>query len=492
MPHAVVVGAGLAGLSAAMHLAAAGRQVTVLERSPTVGGLAAPVVATGRGGAAYRLDTGPTVLTMPTLLARPFEALGEDLAAWVTLRRLDPAYRAHFADGSTLDVTADPATMAERIAGFAGASDAAGYLRYVDWVSSLYRVQFPAFVDRDVGSPLRLVRPALARLVALGGFGRWGPRVDRFVADERLRRVLSFQALYAGMSPARALALYAVISYMDLVEGVYYPQGGMAALPVAMAAAAQAHGVQVRTDTPVTGVTWRGGRAVQVRTAERAWACDEVVVTTDGPAAYRLLGRDGRRVERRRPAPSCVVLAAGLTEAWDTAPTVHHSMHFGRAWEQTFADLDAGRLMGDPSWLLSVPSVGDAGLAPRGGHVAYVLFPTPHLQVGPDAAQWQRLRGPYRERILATLAAAGHPGFSGALDAEVLLTPTDWADRGLAAGTPFAAAHTVAQTGPFRTPMRVADNVVLAGASTHPGVGVPTVLVSGRLAARYLVQRRRA
>ncbi len=489
MTRSVVVGAGLAGLAAAMHLAAAGREVTVLEREDRVGGLAAAAPVRGADGAAYRLDTGPTVLTMPALLARPFEDLGEDLADWVTLHRLDPAYRMHFADGSSFDVSADPPVMAERIAAFAGPRDAQGYLRWVDWVSRLYAAQFPTFIDADVDSVLRLVNPHLARVAALRGFGRLGRAVARFVADDRLRRVLSFQALYAGVSPARALALYAVIGYMDLVEGVSYPEGGMSAVPEAMAAAARAHGVQIVTDTAATGVTWRGGRAVEVHAGERSWPCEELVVTLDAPAAYRLLGRDPAAVDSRRHSPSCVVLAAGLTARWRTAPTVHHSMHFGRAWDEVFDDLESGRVMRDPSWLLSVPSATSGGLAPDGGHVAYLLFPTPNLAKGPDAVSWQRERGPYLEHILATVAAAGYPDFADALDESTLLTPADWAERGLAAGTPFAAAHTFGQTGPWRTPQRVAANVVLAGASTTPGVGVPMVLVSGRLAARRLLER---
>ena len=283
------------------------------KRQDHVGGLAASASVHGADGAAYRLDTRPTVLTMPALLARPFEDLGEDLADWVTLHRLDPAYRMHFADGSSLDVSADPPVMAERIAAFAGPRDAQGYLRWVDWVSRLYAAQFPTFIDADVDSVLRLVNPHLARVAALRGFGRLGRAVARFVADDRLRRVLSFQALYAGVSPARALALYAVIGYMDLVEGVSYPEGGMSAVPEAMAAAARAHGVQIVTDTAATGVTWRGGRAVEVHAGERSWPCEELVVTPDAPAAYRLLGRDPAKVDARRHSPSCVVLAAGLT-----------------------------------------------------------------------------------------------------------------------------------------------------------------------------------
>src|SRR5665811_1334218 len=120
--HVVVVGAGLAGLSAAMHLAGAGRRVTVLEAESAPGGRAARVSLPATGGGTYHLDTGPTVLTMPDLLADCFAALGESLSDWVTLRRLDPAYRAQFADGTALSLTSDTDAMTERIRVFSGSS----------------------------------------------------------------------------------------------------------------------------------------------------------------------------------------------------------------------------------------------------------------------------------------------------------------------------------------------------------------------------------
>ena len=242
--HVVVVGAGLAGLSAAMHLAGAGRRVTVLEATSAPGGCAARVSLPAAGGGTYRLDTGPTVLTMPDLLADCFAAVGESLSDWVTLRPLDPAYRAQFADGSSLLVTSDVEAMTERIRAFSSApGDAEGYRRYVDFVTRLYRLQIRDFIDRNFDSPVDLLGLSLAKLVALRGFSRLGPTVARYFRDERLQRVFSFQALYAGVSPARALAIYAVISYMDLVEGVSYPVGGMNALPTAMEGAARKAGV---------------------------------------------------------------------------------------------------------------------------------------------------------------------------------------------------------------------------------------------------------
>ena len=488
----MVIGAGLAGLSAAMHLAGAGRRVTVLEAASGPGGSAARVPLPASGGGTYHLDTGPTVLTMPDLLADCFAALGESLSDWVTLRRLDPVYRARFADGTALAVTSDVDAMTERIrvfGGLSGAADADGYRRYVDFVTRLYRLQMRHFIDRNLDSPLDLFGSSLARLVALRGFSRLAPTVARYFRDERLQRIFSFQALYAGVSPARALAIYAVISYMDLVEGVSYPVGGMSALPTAMEAAARKAGVEFVYDTRVSTTTWSGDRVIGLQSLDgRSWAPDAVVMTLDRPAALEVLSRSRRRSPTSRPtgtqySPSCVVLAAGLKTSWPLA--AHHTMHFGHAWAQVFEDLEAGRLMRDPSFLVSLPTVTDPALAPERSSAAYVLFPAPNLDHG-HPLDWARLRGPYRELMLNAVEKAGYRGFGEAIDAEVLITPADWAGRGLGAGTPFAAAHTFAQTGPFRSPNTLGDNVAFAGASTTPGVGVPMVLVSGRLAAERL------
>jgi phytoene desaturase len=496
--HVLVIGAGLAGLSTAMHLAGAGRRVTILEAASTPGGSAARVSLPASGGGTYQLDTGPSVLTMPDLLADCFAAVGESLSDWVTLRRVDPAYRAQFADGTSLLVTSDVEAMTERIRAFGGPSgeaDADGYRRYVEFVTRLYRLQMRDFIDRNFDSPVDLFGWSLAKLVALRGFSRLGPTVARYFRDERLQRVFSFQALYAGVSPARALAIYAVISYMDLVEGVSYPLGGMNTLPTAMEAAARKAGVEFVYDTRVAAATWRGDRVVELQSLDgRTWSPDAVVMTLDRPAALEVLNptphppRFGRALTRRpagrtRYSPSCVVLAAGVKATWPDA--AHHTMHFGHAWAKVFDDLDAGRLMRDPSFMISLPSVTDPGLAPAGSTAAYVLFPAPNLDHG-QPLDWTRLRGPYREVMVNAVQAAGFRGFGEAIDAELLITPADWARRGLGAGTPFAAAHTFGQTGPFRSGNTLGSNVVFAGASTTPGVGVPMVLISGRLAAERL------
>jgi phytoene desaturase len=480
----VVIGAGLGGLSAALHLAGAGRQVTVLEREAVPGGRAGLIRDHG-----YLFDTGPTVLTMPELLARALDAVGEELDDWLTLRRLEPAYRARFADGSTIDVRSDVDAMAATIEAACGPKDATGYRRFVEFLRELYRVELPHFVDRNLDSPLQLAGLPLARLAALGAFRRLGPKVATFFDDDRLRRLFSFQAMYAGLSPARALAIYSVITYMDCVEGVFFPEGGMHAVPRAMAGAAAAHGVRFRYNTTATRIEITGGRARAVVTADgERIPTDVVVVNADLPIAYRELlppGYTPRRVKRLRYSPSAVVLHAGSAAQFPEA--AHHTINFGSAWDATFEQVvDRGELMSDPSFLLTTPTLTDPSLAPAGRHSHYVLFPAPNLDPRRGSPiDWTAMRERYRDHMVETLERRGYPGFGDGIECEHLVTPADWRDLGLAAGAPFAAAHSFGQSGPFRpsTLDRRIENLVFAGSNTQPGVGVPMVLISGRLAA---------
>ncbi|GGU58616.1 phytoene desaturase family protein [Streptomyces daghestanicus] len=485
--HVVVVGAGLAGLSAALHLLGAGRRVTVVERGAVPGGRAGLL---DRGG--YRFDTGPTVLTMPDLADEAFAAVGERLRDRVELLPLHPAYRARFADGSVLDVHTDPAAMEAEVERFAGAREAAGYRRLRTWLTRLYAVQMRRFIDANFDSPLGLLTPDLARLAALGGFGQLDARIGRFLRDERLRRVFSFQSLYAGVAPARALAAYAVIAYMDTVAGVWFPRGGMHALPRAMAAAAVDAGAALRLGQTVTRLERSGDRVTAVVTDQERLACDAVVLTPDLPAVHRLLGRRPRRPLRLRHAPSAVVLHAGTTRTWPEL--AHHTLSFGAAWERTFDELTrTGTLMTDPSLLITRPTAADPSLAPEGRHTHYVLAPCPNTDIGPAAEHWADLAPGYRTRLLATLERRGLTGLAAAIEEECLVTPADWTALGHAAGTPFSVAHTFAQTGPFRPRnlVRGTANAVIAGCGTTPGVGVPTVLLSGKLAAARITGGRR-
>ena len=477
----VVVGAGFAGLSAALHLAGRGRQVTVVERESWPGGRAGRLDVGG-----YRLDTGPTVLTMPDIIDETFAAVGETRSERLDLLAVDPAYHAQFADGSSIDVHSDADRMATAIEEFAGAKQAAGYRQLRDWLIRLYHVEFDGFIARNFDSPLSLLNPQLARLAAIGGFRKWDAMVKRYITDPRLRRVFTFQSLYAGVAPRQALAVYAVIAYMDTVSGVLFPRGGMRALPDALAAAATDAGVQFHYGAIVTGLECAAGRVAVVHTdRDQRIGCDAVVLTSELPQTYELLGREPRRIGALRPAPSAVVVHIGSPRPPSAnRPLAHHNIVFGAAWDQTFTDIIRdGRLMRDPSLLVTRPTASDPSLAPTDHDLFYVLAPAPNLSRG--VVDWSQIGNAYADQLLDVVAARLVPSLRDGAQVLHVVNPADWARQGMVAGTPFALAHTFAQTGPFRpgNTVRGIDNAVLAGSSTVPGVGVPTALISGRLAA---------
>jgi phytoene desaturase len=479
----VVVGAGLAGLSAACELVGRGHEVTVLERDTTPGGRMGSLDVEG-----FRFDTGPTVLTMPDLLASTFAAAGADMADHLSLRRLDPLYRATFADGSTIRVRAGRDAMAQELRDTCGPVAADAFGRYVRWVTDLYEVEMPHFIARDYDHPLDLARPVgpAFRLARLGGFRKLSSAVARHFADERLQRLFSFQAMYAGLAPQRALALYAVISYMDSVAGVFYPEGGMHAVPVGLALAAEKGGATLRYGAKVDRIVLASGASGRVRGVRleggEVVPAEAVVATPDLPAVYRTLlpGLDPPRTVRRGTySPSALVRHAGVRGR--PGPEVaHHNIHFGGAWASSFrALLDDGTLMPDPSILVTVPTVDDPGQAPPGCSVLYALEPVPNLDGRLD---WTVERPRAAARLAAHVAALGYPDD---VVVEQVVDPLDWERDGLERGTPFSLSHRFTQSGPFRpsTLERRAPGLVFAGSGTRPGVGVPLVLLSGRLAA---------
>lgn len=486
----VVVGAGFGGLAAACHLRRLGHDVLVVEAESAAGGRANVVQRDG-----FRFDTGPTVVTMIGLLDEAFRAVGAERSDHCTLSRLDPVYAARFADGTHLSVRADTTEMAEEIGRFSGRADAEGFRRFVEWTAELYRLEFEQFINRDIRRVTDLLGGAqqLAALAAAGGFRSWFKKVSGFFSDERLRRLFSFQAMYAGLSPLEALGLFAIIAHMDTVQGVYAPQGGVHALATGLAAAAAKDGVEFRYNTAITRID-SGGRFPVLHGADGSTIeAAAVVANPDLPIVYdELLGLPAPRTVRRgRYSPSCVVWHLG---AHGDLPdgSAHHNIHFGHDWDRAFAELlEQGRPMSDPSRFVTIGSLSDATAAPAGGHALFILEPVPNLDADVD---WVRQTPVLTERMRRWADAAGYP--AGSAELMTVIDPPQWRHRGAAHGTPFSLDHRFLQSGPFRPAPedRRVPGIVFCGSGTRPGVGLPMVLISGRIAAERTDRalRRRA
>ena len=487
----VVVGAGLGGLSAACHLAGRGHEVVVVERADVPGGRAGLIEEGG-----YRFDTGPSVMTMTGLLSDVFRAAGADMADHLSLSPVDPMYRAVFADGSAIRVRHGRDAMTDEIRRECGEKDAREFGRFCDWLGRLYRLELPNFINRSFDSPLDLAWPLrpIVDLVRMGGFRKLNSVVASYFSDDRLVRLFSFQSMYAGLSPFEALAVYCVITYMDTVEGVYFPAGGMHAIPRALAAAAEKAGASFVYGRSVERVVRRAGTSgpvtgVRLDTGEVITA-DAVVLNPDLAVAYRTMLPElqiPRTLRKGNYSPSCVVWLAGVKGGWP-AEAAHHNIHFGDAWKGAFkALLEDGTRMPDPSILVSGPSSSDPSLAPDGCSSLYVLEPMPNLDGRID---WVYERDRVKEDLTARVAALGYPS---EVEVERFFDPTDWERQGMERGTPFALSHRFFQSGPFR-PNNVTKEVpglVFVGSGTVPGVGVPMVLLSGRLAADRVEEQLR-
>ncbi|MBF4553820.1 phytoene desaturase family protein [Corynebacterium suicordis] len=537
--HIVVVGAGLSGLAAAARLRASGLQVTVLEAADHVGGRCATEILRSSHGE-FAADTGATVLTMPQLVESAVHALGQHMPETWKLNKLSPAYHAQFASGRSIDLYSDRARMSQAIADFAAEKFPAdqtgaalrlteGFRSYRDWSQEMFAASFENFVAADFDSLVDLVStPAAAndllRLTGLGAFGSLSKAIRSHIDDDELSRLFTFQALYAGQAPAAARAVYSVIGHMDTGMGVYYPQHSIGEAAEAIAGALQKAGAQVRLNcavedfhmdsagTQITGVRLADGEVIPA---------DAVICTTDLAVldemmqrslqgktgrtmrtARRAMQRSTRRANRPLPlrwSPSAVVIHGTVpTDVSEHfASSAHHTLSFGEAWEDTFTELTArkgrGRIMSDPSFLITRPArTAPSRIIRDAAGATYepisILAPVPNLASAP--IEWNLIQNPYVEEILNTLEQRGFSQLSSSLAIARVDTPATWhSEHGYGEGTPFSVAHSFSQTGPFRprnTGAYGVDNLVLAGCGTTPGVGVPTVLVSGALAARRI------
>ena len=482
-PHAVVIGSGFGGLAAAVRLGARGYRVTVLERLDAPGGRAYVHRQDG-----YTFDAGPTIVTAPFLLEERWSLAGRRLADDIDLRPLDPFYRVTFADGSHFDCRAREEDAKAEVARLSP-GDVAGYERFMRASEAIYKVGFEQLghVSFDSWRDMARIVPDMLKL---GSHRSLHSMVASHVRDPRLRFVLSFHPLFIGGNPFNVTSIYGLISHLERRHGVHFAMGGTGSLVNGLVNLVEGQRGEVRLGAEVAEITVTGRTATGVRLAsgERIEA-DVVVLNPDLPVAYRdLLGHVPWSVKRLRYSPSCFLLLAGSTARYEK--TAHHNIHFGRTWDGVFREIiDEGRLMTDPSILVTNPTRSDPSLAPDGREIYYVLFPTPNL----DAPLDWRTEGPrYRDEVVRTLEQRGYVGFGDAIEVEHVTTPLDWAERGMERGAPFAAAHTFGQTGPFRPGNLWGHNVVFTGSGTQPGVGVPMVLISGRLAAERVLGVDRA
>jgi phytoene desaturase len=463
--------------------------VTVLEKGARPGGRAGVIE---HGG--HRFDTGPTLFLMPEVFAETFTALGERLDAHLDLVRLDPTYRVHFHDGSTLDLSPSLPRMREQLDALEPGSFEQ-FLRFMADGYKHYQLSLRHFVGRNFNSLLDYFSPRnLPLLFQLKALVKHSANTGRHFKDPRLQAAFTFQNMYLGLSPYDAPATFSLLQYTELADGVYFPRGGLYRVIEALAGIAEGLGVRFHYNTPVSRIDVAGRRATGVTTAAgQALQADVVVANADLPYVYgQLLPDDGTaaRLAGKKYTSSALMFYWGL--AGDPDPRLlHHNVfladhEYRQSFERIFRDHG---LPDQPSFYVNAPARTEPGFAPPHADSLMALVPAGHLD-STRPQDWAALRARARAAVLERLAGIGLADVEDRITFEATLGPEDYArDLNLAKGAAFGLSHNFMQVGYLRPHNRHPRyaNLYFAGASTHPGTGLPIVLLSARLTVERIL-----
>lgn len=488
---AIVIGAGLGGLAAAMRLGAKGWSVTVLDRLDTPGGRGSAIERDG-----YRFDLGPTIVTCPQVLRDLWSACDRDFDSEVPLRTLDPFYEIRWPDGSSFTACGSTEAMIDEVRRLSP-GDVDGYLAFLDDAHRRYVVGFEGMVAKPMHR-FRDTAKVIPQFAALRADRSILALASARVRDARLRMALSFHPLFLGGDPRHVTSMYALVSHLEKEYGVHYCIGGVAALAKAMSRVVEGQGSAIRYGATVDRITFQGNRVTGVELETGASLRSDIVVSNaDAGHTYNHLLRDrprrrwtGARLDRTRWSMGLFVWYFGTKGTRLIWPDVgHHTILSGPRYEGLLKDIFTnGTLADDMSLYVHRPAVTDPTVAPPGDDVFYALSPVPHLGHGAPV-DWPATAESYRQKVQATLEHRLLPGLSRHLAASEVFTPESFRDRYLSPhGCGFSIEPRILQSAWFR-PHNVSeevDGLFLVGAGTHPGAGLPGVVSSAEVLAKLV------
>ena len=482
----IVIGAGIGGIVAATHLAQHGLQVTVVEKNSRPGGRCDRLSREG-----HHFDTGPTLLVMPLLYEAEFRALGTSMHDVLELQRVDPTYHLVFDDGSQLALTADLKSMQTQLECLEPGSFQ-GFLRYMKEGGQHYQLGMEKLVNRDFRAAADFFTFSnLSLLFRLKPLVNHYRNMSAYFTNPRLKSAFTFQDVYMGLSPFEAPATFSMMSYTELAHGVFYPKGGMFSIAEALIKLARAAGVEFMFNAPVERIDVNARHARGVDLPDGRLEADVVLANADLPYVYQnLLPRDGltKAFDRKRFSCSVISFFWGMDKTYEMLGP--HTLFLASDYRENFECIirDLG-LPANPSLYVHAPARLDPSMAPSAQDTLIAIVPVGHI--GENGEQdWAKMRDEARQHVFQRLAILGITDIESHIKFEMTYTPLSWRKRyNLVKGSTHGLSHTLTQLAYFRPHNRHAryKNLYFVGASTHPGTGLPTAMVSGRLVARRIM-----
>ena len=483
----IVIGAGIGGITAATHLARRGLHVTVLEKNSRPGGRCDRFSRDD-----HHFDTGPTLFLMPLLYEAEFRALGTSLHERLDLQRVDPTYHLVFDNGSQLALTSDLKSLQEQLESIQPGSFQ-GFLRYMQEGGLHYQLALEKLVNRDFRKASDFIsfrNLALAfRLKALIPHYR---NTSAYFDDPRLKAAFTFQDSYMGLSPFEAPAIFSLMPYAELAHGVWYPKGGMYSVVETLVSLARQAGVEFIFDSAVERIDTNSAHARGILLTDGARLdADVVLANADLPYVYQnLLPQDGMVKALLRKRFSCSVISFfwGMDKTYEALGP--HTLFLADDYRENFESIDRDLgLPANPSLYVHAPARLDPSMSPPGQDTLTAIVPVGHLSKNGEQ-NWGALRDEARQHVFRRLRTLGMTDLESHIKFEETYTPLSWRKRyNLVKGSTHGLSHTLTQMAYFRPANRHPRyrNLYFVGASTHPGTGIPTAMVSGRLVAKRMM-----
>jgi len=484
----IIIGAGLGGLSAAIRLAKSGFDVTVLEKNEIVGGKVNFVEADG-----YKFDTGASLLTMRHVFEELFSFAGKRLEDYLDLISLDPICRYFWTDGTTFDASQDLQKTENEIGKFAP-QDVENFRKYLSDSENKYGIAEKTFLARSLNDLPRLLRPKYFRdLLAISSLQTLDTHNKNYFQSPKLQQLFNRYATYNGSSPYRTPATFALVPFVEFGLGAWYVRGGIYEIPKALAKLAREFNVKIRTNCAVEKIVIENKKAVGVRLENgEILPGDFVVANSDAVETYRNLIDENffnKKLDAREPSCSGFVLLLGTNKKFPSL--AHHNIFFSDNYKAEFDALFADlRPTQNPTIYVCATSKTDETQSPENCENLFVLINAPYTSGKTD---WSSEAKPYRDLIIKKLEKFGLEDLEKSIEFEQIITPADFENK---YRTNRGSIYGVSSNGIFSAFLRVPNrarkikNLYFVGGATHPGGGMPLVLLSGKMASELILLQK--
>lgn len=491
MKKIIIIGAGLGGLSAACRLAKAGFYVTVLEKNETVGGKVNTISADG-----FTFDAGASLVTMKHIFEELFEFCGKDINDYLNFERLEPICRYFWSDGTKFDASED-LQKTEREIEQMSPTDVGNFRTYLNDAKTKYEIAERTFLAKSLNELPKLLTPQnLPDLLKISTLKTLDQHNRKYFKSAKLQQLFNRYATYNGSSPFQTPATFALIPFVEFGLGAWYIKGGIYQIPKALEKLANEFGVKFRLETEVEEILINDKKAQGVKLKDgEVLESDFVVANADAVETYRhLIDEKARKIytdkklEKLEPSCSGFVLLLGTNKKFDQL--AHHNIFFSDDYKAEFeAIFETKTPAENPTIYICATSRTDETQAPKNGENLFVLINAPYTN---EKVDWEKIKESYAEKIVEKLESSGLQDLRNSIILQNIITPEDFEKKYRANK---GSIYGISSNGIFSAFMRVPnkakdiENLYFVGGTTHPGGGMPLVLLSGKMACDLILSK---